>query len=137
VIDLGTIASEWAGWRFDGPHLIDPVGNRYSPDDLRAVHWIRQAWAARAGYPGELAFLRDEAVRRLEEADRPWVVTIQRETRGGLQRLGQLRLGSSGPVLVTLDLSPMDGKTPFRNSPENRMQAVDSQQDNRQEEHEE
>lgn len=134
-MQLDGISEQWSGWRIDEDVLIDPVGNRYTPDDLRAVHWIRQAWAARAGYPGELAYLRDEALRRLHDADRPWVVTIQRETRAGLQHLGQLRLGSSGPVLVTLDLIPMDGKTPFRDSPENRMQAVESEQENRPNEH--
>jgi hypothetical protein len=128
-MDLGRISAEWEGWQLQEGELLDPVGNRYRPDDLRAVHWIRQAWAARAGYRGELAFLRDEAIRRRDAADRPWIVTIQRETAHGREHQGELRLGSSGPVLVTLDLSPMDGKRLFQTTAENSDQAIDSAQE--------
>ena len=130
-MDLGRISDQWAGWRLADGYLIDPQGNRFAADDLRAVHWIRQAWAARAGYPGELAFLRDEAIRRRDAADRPWILTIQRDSASGLQRLGQLRLGSSGPVLVTLDLSLMSEKPSFRDSAENSAQAADPKQEKR------
>lgn len=49
----------WDGWRFVGRWLIDPEGNRYAPEDLRASYWLRQAWRARAGTESEIRFLAE------------------------------------------------------------------------------
>lgn len=79
LVEITTVmAPPFAGWYFLDGDLCDPDGNRYRPNDLRAVHWVRQAWAARAGYPGELRFMRAELASQLQAAARPLLVEVHR-----------------------------------------------------------
>lgn len=73
----------FAGWSFLDGDLCDPEGNRYRPPDLKAAYWLRQAWAARAGYPGELRFLRAELASQLQAASRPLLVEVSRIGKDG------------------------------------------------------
>jgi hypothetical protein len=103
------VSQAFTGWRLVSGWLQDPAGNIYRPEDLQAAFWARAAWSARAGYPGELRFLRSELERRLRVVDRSmWILDLHRQTATGCVRAGQLRLGL-GPVPVTLDLIPMGG----------------------------
>ena len=72
------VAGPFSGWSFRDGDLCDPEGNRYRPLDLRAAFWLRQAWAARAGYPGELRFMRAELATQLQAASRPLLVEVTR-----------------------------------------------------------
>ena len=110
---LPEVSQAFAGWRLVSGWLQDPAGNVYRPEDLRAAFWARAAWAARAGYPGELRFMRQELERRLSRYRLPaWSLDIYREyperVLAGRVRLGG---GGQGPVLVTLDLTAMGGET--------------------------
>lgn len=80
-------AEGWEGWEIEGGYLRDPAGNRYLPWDLQATFYARQAWEARAGYPGELKFMRQRLNELIQEAQseaRPsFVVEIKRQTPAG------------------------------------------------------
>lgn len=78
------LSPPFAGWSFDSQGLLcDPAGNRYLPTDLQASFWCRRAWEARAGYPGELRFLKAELDARLRASVGALVVQVLRETPGG------------------------------------------------------
>lgn len=77
----------WEGWEIEDQYLRDPAGNRYLPWDLQATFYARKAWEARAGYPGELKFMRqrlDELIAEAQSQARPtFTVEIRRETPAG------------------------------------------------------
>lgn len=91
------MAEPFAGWYFLDGDLCDPEGNRYRPLDLKAAYWLRQAWAARAGYPGELRFLRAELASQLQAAARPLLVEVS-------------RIGADGSPLLVASLWIPSGK---------------------------
>lgn len=75
----------WEGWVIDNDgYLCDPAGNKYLPQDLYASFWGRQAWAARAGYPGEIKFLRERLAELIRDASPPvFIVEIKRQGKAG------------------------------------------------------
>lgn len=79
-----SLSAHFQGWYFDDEGLLcDPPGNRYLPTDLLAAYWLRRAWEARAGYPGELRFLKAELQARLAASPGSLVVQVLRESGGG------------------------------------------------------
>lgn len=88
-----TVSEAFAGWVFRDGDLMDPAGNRYRPEDLQASFYARKAWEARAGYPGELRFLRAELERRLLLASRLLVVEVWEQAPGGRRLLGRQEVG--------------------------------------------
>ena len=85
----------WEGWIFDeSGYLLDPAGNKYLPNDLRAAWWARQAWASRAGYPGQLRFLHEHLrdLIRVARAPGGYVVEIRKESPQGLRLVQTIRL---------------------------------------------
>lgn len=81
------VSPAFAGWSFVDGDFLDLEGNRYHPEDLKAAYWLRQAWAARAGYPGELRFLRAELAAQLQAAARPLLVEVSRIGTDGAHSL--------------------------------------------------
>ncbi|WP_200375321.1 DUF3653 domain-containing protein [Thiocystis violacea] len=87
--------SGWEGWRFEHGYLLDPAGNRYLPGDLQASFYARRAWEARAGYPGELRFLRqrlDDLIRQAEAVTGGYILEVRRETSQGSRLVQSLIL---------------------------------------------
>lgn len=92
------LAPGWDGWNFDDDgYLRDPSGNKYLPADLLATFYARKAWESRAGYPGEIRYLRQHLQELVDEARaqvRPvFVVKVERLTADGSQVLQTMRLG--------------------------------------------
>lgn len=91
------ISSAFDGWSFADGDFLDPEGNRYRPEDLKAAYWLRQAWAARARYPGELRFLRAELMAQLRAVSRPLLVQVSRlEPDGTPALIASLRVPGGG-----------------------------------------
>ena len=94
-------APGWEGWWFDDTgELFDPAGNRYRPDDMRSSWWGRQAWSARAGYPHEIAFLREVLADRIEAATLGVRIEVYRETRHGRQLMHVLTVNGASTHAV-------------------------------------
>lgn len=93
------LSPHFAGWAFDSEGLLtDPPGNRYLSSDLLASFWLRRAWEARAGYPGELRYLKAELQARLAAAPGALVVQVFREAPGGaVSLIASHRIGLQAP----------------------------------------
>jgi hypothetical protein len=92
------VAPGWDGWIFDDEgYLKDPAGNKYLPADLQASFYARKAWESRAGYPGEIKYLREHLKALVNEARSQvapvFVVKVERMTVDGPQLLQTMRLG--------------------------------------------
>jgi len=79
------LTGQWQGWLIDTEgYLCDPAGNKYLPTDLSCAFWARQTWEARAGYPGEVAFLRERLAELIRHAEPPTIVVeVKRRTHDG------------------------------------------------------
>lgn len=92
------VSPGWEGWIFDDEGFLkDPSGNKYLPSDLQASFYARKAWESRAGYPGEIKYLRQHLKELVNEARRQvapvFVVKVERLTADGPQLLQTMRLG--------------------------------------------
>ena len=88
------LSGAWEGWVLRGDDLIDPEGNRYRPEDLRASWWARQAWAERAGQgSAEILYLKGVLQERIKaSAPGAWVIEIRRQTPSGIVLIETLRV---------------------------------------------
>jgi len=57
----------WDGWMFDNDLIIDPDGNSYHIDEIRAIFWNRQLISTLTGTrPSNIASLKTHLDRRIK-----------------------------------------------------------------------
>lgn len=97
--------SLYSGWSFDAEgYLVDPAGNRYTPQDIQAAFWASQAWKARAGSQGEIRYLYSQLREDLLRVRRPILLTASRIHPQGVESLGSVILSPwrSFPHVISL-----------------------------------
>lgn len=64
-MDVERIPASWIGWKFWEDYLIDPQGNRYSPDMIKTSFLTMELAHELRGSPLQVLTLKKELQRRL------------------------------------------------------------------------
>jgi hypothetical protein len=56
----------WEGWGWYEDYLVDPDGNRYSPEMIKTSIYTMQLQHALTGYPSTVKSLKKELERRIK-----------------------------------------------------------------------
>lgn len=64
----------WSGWIVDGDFLIDPAGNHYHRDEIRAIFFNRQLTRELRGSTLKVRSLKQELERKISETQAPVII---------------------------------------------------------------
>jgi hypothetical protein len=65
-MDFKTVSSPWYGWGwYDQLYLLDPQGNRYSPEMVRSSIYTAELAHQLTGSPLQIASMKAQLLRRL------------------------------------------------------------------------
>lgn len=65
-MDSKPFPTEWYGWTFWESYLVDPQGNRYSPDMVRTSLYTMELAHELRGSPTQIRSLKAELKKRLQ-----------------------------------------------------------------------
>lgn len=77
MIDTRRLGTPWEGWAWYEDYLVDPDGNRYSPEMIKTSFFTSQLHRELVGSTGIIRSLRKELEQRLRELNSTPEVVIR------------------------------------------------------------